>query len=485
MKKTKLIISIAVLIYSYLFYQESAGFNFLLFTLVLNAGLLIENKELFKKTFIRLFMFGSILSGMGVAISGSTLSIMANLISLILLSVFTVTNSSLITALLHGGFSFLISWKKILEVWKIKINNAVKAQPNSNPYFTKFLIIGIPVIITLFFFFLYRSSNAIFYEYTKNWSLDFISFDWIFFTLGGLLLVFGFFSPQLIFYVQKVESTFQFNITQYSLKENTLLGKIIHLDNEYLSGTVLLVLLNLLLFCVNILDGSFLFFNIGLSNISFSDAVHQGIGTLIVSIFIAISIILIYLRGHLNFYKTKTFLYLAYAWVLQNIFLVFSTAYKNGLYIHEYGLTYKRIGVYVYLLLAVIGLILTFIKIAKVKTAWYLVCANAWALYVVLLMGSTWNWDGIITNFNMNWAKTNNKQIDLYYLTSLSDNNILQLRVIEYDINSFKISEVEKKNFSQRLKSINNYFEHKYKSTGWKSLTYTQYCTYQVITKNN
>ena len=49
------------------------------------------------------------------------------------------------------------------------------------------------VVITILFFVMYQSSNPLFKDFTKNINLDFISFPWIFFTLSGLLLLYGFY----------------------------------------------------------------------------------------------------------------------------------------------------------------------------------------------------------------------------------------------------------------------------------------------------
>ncbi|MGZ6539975.1 MAG: leucine-rich repeat domain-containing protein, partial [Bacteroidia bacterium] len=130
----------------------------------------------------------------------------------------------------------------------------------------------------------------------------------------------------------------------------------------------------------------------------------------------------------LNFYKgNKALKLLAFLWILQNAFMIVSTAYRNNLYINEYSLTYKRIGVYIWLLLAMIGLMTTFLKIFKRKSNWFLFRSNGWLFYAVLVISSLINWDVILSDFNINRAEVKHKPLDRSYLISLSEKNLPQL----------------------------------------------------------
>lgn len=99
------------------------------------------------------------------------------------------------------------------------------------------------------------------------------------------------------------------------------------------------------------------------------------------------------------------------------------------MYIGEYGITYKRIGVYVYLLLSLIGLITTFIKINKVKSNYYLFRTNAWLFYATLILSCAFNWDKIITDYNMQSTRV----LDKDYLLGLSNTNLPDLFTIQAD----------------------------------------------------
>jgi len=137
---------------------------------------------------------------------------------------------------------------------------------------------------------------------------------------------------------------------------------------------------------------------------------------------VAIALILFYFRGELNFYgRKRAIVVLAAGWVAQNLFMVFTGAVKNGMYIHEYSLTYKRIDVYVWLLLVVFGLLTTTYKLFFLRTNMFLVRINSWLCFVSLVAASFFNWDDLITEYNI--ARGGN--VDYAYLLSLSDNSLL------------------------------------------------------------
>jgi Leucine-rich repeat (LRR) protein len=152
------------------------------------------------------------------------------------------------------------------------------------------------------------------------------------------------------------------------------------------------------------------------------------VGILITSIILAITIILYYFRGRLNYKEGANHLKsLAILWIIQNAFMIFSTAYRTNMYVEEFGLSYKKIGVFVYLLLTFIGLITTFYKLRKSKSNWYLVRTNSWIWYALLILSPLLNWDVIITNFNLSKSFHEKKALEKYYLADLSFKNLPQL----------------------------------------------------------
>jgi len=438
MKKNDWIFLSSTVLYSFLFYKQQVGINFLIFTIALLVGILIKNKSLFNSAIWKLAALGSFLSAACLAYDGSDLALIANIISLSLLSGLSVSvRSSVIFSLLFSAYSYVSAVVFIYLDWierKQKENNL-----SSHGYFKKFLLISIPLLVTLLFFHLYRASNPLFDEFAAKINFNFISLEWLVFTLGGLILVYGFYYHKQVADLASFDEHGQINLKDRPHESFILFGKEIQLQDENFSGIIMFLLLNGLLLLVNLLDANFIFIDHQLpKGMSYAEFVHQGTGTVIASIVVAISIILFYFRGALNFAKhNKSIKLLAYIWILQNVLMLISTAFRNELYIAAYGLTYKRIGVYVYLLLSAIGLITTLIKILQVKSNHFLFRVNGWLFYGVLIIACFFQWDILITQYNINVPA----QIEKTYLVKLSDKTLPQLMALEGN------SEINKKEF--------------------------------------
>ncbi|MES2285415.1 MAG: DUF4153 domain-containing protein [Bacteroidota bacterium] len=436
MKKNDWILTASVAAYSYLFYQQNLGINFLVFTISLIVLLFFRNVKVYQNKSWIVAAIGSLLSAFCIAYYGNGLSFIANIISLCVLSAFSIDpKTSILTSFFFSLYSIGASYIfMILDT--IERGQKKKITTESKPISVKLMLYIVPLLIAFIFFFMYKASNPLFDNLTKKINLDFISAGWIFFTLGGFCLMYGFFYHKNIQVIANKDQLASNSLSVESTEGNGFFTNFLSIDNEKLSGIILLLLLNTLLFTVNILDVNFLWFDGALpKDLSYSAFVHQGTGALITSIIIAILIILYYFRGGLNFNKgNRSLKLLAGLWILQNAFMIISTAYRNNLYINEYSLTYKRIGVYIWLLLVLIGLMTTFVKILKAKSNWYLFRTNGWLFYFVLLFSCFINWDVIVTNFNINRAEQKHKPLDASYLVSLSERNIPQLLVLNDSI---------------------------------------------------
>jgi Leucine-rich repeat (LRR) protein/MFS family permease len=426
MKKNDWIIIIATALYSYLFYKEAAGINFLIFSVALIALLLVRDLSLMTRKKWLLIAAGTLISGLAVAIYGNWLSIWANLISLCMLAGFSVSQrSSVLMTLFQSVYSFGSS---VVFIILDAISRKSKQAPGGrSPFYVRLLLVLIPVLVTLLFFFLYRGSNAIFNNFAKNITLDFISWGWVFFTLLGFILLYGFFYYRRIKPLAQWDEDKPMQLQHQEVSEGA--GRLFSIRNEYWSGILLFVMLNLLLLIVNALDLQYVYISRTLpEGLSHSEYVHQGVELLILSIIIAIAIILFVFRGNMNFYsKSRTLRLLATLWVIQNMIMVVSTIMRNNMYIEEFGgITYKRIGVYVYLVLALIGLITTWIKVWKLKSNWYLFRVNSMTWFWMLVLASLVNWDAIITRYNISHAK-DLKELDKGYLIGLTPSTLPEM----------------------------------------------------------
>ncbi len=474
MKKDNWILMIAVALYSFLFYKQTAGLNFTLFTLMLLIASLIRDPQLIKYTSWKLAALGSLISAACIGYYGNGLSVTANVIPLSLLSAVSYsTTTSVLASLLFSFYSYTSAIVLMFVDWQER-----KSKQLVSKLKIKGTLIFIPVMITFLFFLMYRSSNVLFNDFTKNFHLNFISWSWILFTLGGFVVLYGFFYHQQIQMLAEQDRSMPNEIDPSAVKNFMLFGKLVSNQDEELSGKLLFLLLNALLLLVNGIDFRFIFINNALpEGITHSEFVHQGTGMLIISLLLAIAIILSYFRGSLNFSeKGKIIKILVYVWIIQNAFMILSTAFRNNLYIMEYGLTYKRIGVYIYLFLTLIGLITTAIKIMHFKTNAYLFRVNGWVFYIVLIMSTVVNWDKYIADFNIHKAK----QIQMDYLASLSFDILPQLYNHHHSTlnkNATSIISAYSKSDTERDRQF-YHFLTAYNDRSWKSWYYNSEQTY-------
>jgi hypothetical protein len=451
-------------VYSFLFYHEMSGLNYLIFTCCFLIAKLINSPKSLTQLNVVVVSLACIVSSACFAYYGSSLALLANWVSfLVLVGIGMNQRTSVLFALLYGLFSFVSS----PVYWVINLVNRKKQDSESKVNFKKGILIGLPILIAFLFIFLYRSANPVFDEFLNQINFDWISFSWLFFTFFSLLFLYGCMSPrkgEKLALIDEVPSTTLLKESSYN--PFVILGKEMFVKDEFFSGKLLFILLNCILLLVNLLDFNFIFISKTLpENMSFATFLHQGVGTLVFSILISIVIILFYFRGELNFVKeSKTLKILATLWVLQNVFLLISVCVKNGMYIDYYGLTYKRIGIYVYALLTTIGLISTLFKIYQTKRNIFLVRFNGWSFFVVLIFSSLIHWDQVVVNHNLK----SKGEIDFYYLLSMSDSTLPSLLELKHKIPSA----IQQERFIYLFEIKLKRFQRDQKNRNWKSNVY-------------
>lgn len=417
--KNGFIIFISSIVYTYLLYMQGIGANVLLLNLILITGLFISNPNYLKNKLSFLFTAGAIVSSVFAFVNGHVLTVISNILSLTLLSIsVSLKQQSVLTSLLHIFYSYITSIAQIFRRFKQKYFSENEQNGNLRKHIVIYLS---STLVFVLFVILYRASNAAFSSFIQQFSLKFLTARLIFFYATSFIVMYAFFRPRILAVLAIYEKMIPLNITSDGYQSYSFLGNNVEEETEFKTGVVMLSLLNGLLLLVNVIDLQFMFGGALLpANISYADYVHQGIFSLILSIVIAIAIILWYFRGSQNFAQQKTLKTLAYLWIAQNLIMLLSAAYKNNLYINEFSLTYKRIGVYAFLLCTIAGLILTFIKIVNKRSNFYLVKANSLVWYIILVMAVPIGWDKMIAEFNIYQAESKGKEPDVNYLSSLS-----------------------------------------------------------------
>lgn len=223
--------------YSFLFYQQNAGINFLIFNIIFLAVLIIKNQELLKNKKWWWAAVMCLISSACVFIHSSDLSVLANVFSVLLVSALSFnTQTSSIFSFWFSTFSILSS------IVFIMIDTITRLQPKPEEEGKKMgykLVASLIVlVISVLFFVMYQQANPLFAENTKWINLDFISLRWIFFTFGGFLLMYGLFYHRTIKPIESWE-----NNLSLSNKVATIGGKEKQYETERFAGLLLFVML--------------------------------------------------------------------------------------------------------------------------------------------------------------------------------------------------------------------------------------------------
>lgn len=425
MKTKNLIYVIGAICFGSLFYNQSVGLNYLLFVVFLLLSSTVSGIKKWQSPYWILVATGSLIASACTLYYANALTITMTVISvLLLLAMQRNQNNAFITSLSVGTLSvagsLIFMILGLIDLQRYKTLSRVKS--NSKLKFIKPVIIVL--VISFIFLSLYRIINPVFDSYISKFSIS-ISWGWFFTTILGFILLFTFvnFPNRTWRKLLKKEATLGKQIDRKKLTDHStsFLSQYLNYDNERYSALLLFALLNIMLLLMNITDINQLFISNNLpKGVSYSDYVHNGVGALIASIVLAIALISFYFRGHINFdSKANAIKILTYIWLIQNCVLVLTAAVKNQIYIDVYSLTYKRIGVYFYLLFAIIGLLITIYKVYTQKDTWYLVKINSLTIFTILIISCTINWNSLICNFNTN----RDKEIDYQYLCDLGYEN--------------------------------------------------------------
>ncbi|MDL2143423.1 DUF4173 domain-containing protein [Flavobacterium tructae] len=415
MKKHQ-VIPACSLIFILLFYHESMGVNLAIFGLLLVGLICYFFQDKFTDRSHLILVVTSVLSCMAFAWYGDFPSFLALSMSVLFLH-FRLQDPEL----------------KILQIFPLVFLNAFatlgrvfmfrqwlpERQIHNN--FAKKLVayVIIPFIFLVVFFTAYSFGSEHFSSLLTDYTLDLDIFEVLLIGVLGFYISFSFWNywvPEVCYEKNKLLDNEFDNVIDI---KNQQTFSFLDLDFERKSGEITLILLNFMLLVFIITYNYEQFFEV-VETSKLSSATHERVNAVIFSIIMAVGVILFYFKGGFNFDKKAARLKkLAKVWIVLNGVLIVSTIIKNSEYVAFFGLTYKRLGVYAFLILAVIGLIFTFIKITKQKTNAYLFNQMVWYFYGTILLCSFVNWGNLITNYNVSV----NKGIEPWFLRSLHFND--------------------------------------------------------------
>lgn len=433
-KKNALIISlISSLIFALLFYKNQIGLNLLLFNFISLGFLFYVHKPKKLQFLTILVLVAVILSSIMVVTINSSWSIFINILMLLCFSSliafkkmrsFINSFGESFTRVFSSQFSIFLPWHK-----KTNISPNNKASVFAELTFTKLIkIIILPLLIVILFIILYSNASSLFYE-KFSFLINFISeilnriqYDIV------LIILLGYVISNILYMKTKPTFFYYFDRKATTKLDETKFTAALSSNNTdirtlYLSGIILLFLLNLLIFYFNLLDISNIWLNFKWDGSFLKEFVHEGTWILVFCIILSSAIALYFFKSTLNFYKNNKFLKtLTILWLFQNIIMCISVGIRNYWYIQYFGLAYKRIAILFFLLLTIIGIVSIIIKILNKKSSFYLWQLNGISLVLILTISTCFNWDLIIAKHN--FKHYDRSLIDYYFMSKLSDSTL-------------------------------------------------------------
>jgi len=415
MKKYQIILA-SSLIFTLLFYNESMGVNLAIFALFLTGLICYFFQDRFTERTHLILVVTSVLSCLAFAWYGDFASFLALSMSVLFLQFKTQDRELKIVQVFP-----LVFLNAFTTLGRVFMFSQWLPERKIHNNFTKKLVAYfiIPAIFLIVFFVAYSFGSSHFSSLLTDYTLDIDIVEVVLIGILGFYISFSFWNywvPEVCYEKNEMLNNDFNNIAEI---KNQQTFSFLDLDFERKSGEVTLVLLNFMLLVFILTYNYEQFFEV-VKNPNLSADTHERVNSVIFSIIMAVGLILFYFKGGFNFDKKAINLKkLAKIWIVLNGLLIVSTFIKNSEYIAVQGLTYKRLGVYAFLVLAIIGLVFVFLKITKQKTNAYLANQMVWYFYGTVLICSFVNWGNLITNYNISV----NKCAEPMFLSTLNFND--------------------------------------------------------------
>lgn len=407
-----------------LFYDQHPGINLGILGWIYVLLTFFNAKKQNRTPTFMFLMVAALLSSMAFAWYGDFPSLVA-LISSVLLLTFKARNRRIkpimaIPVFFINGFTFFVRVFRF-DNWLPKTDAGASVRK-------LVALILVPCLFLIVFFAIYAMGSDSFAGLFESYEIDLNAWQMVVLSCLGFFLAFNYFNFSVPRWLYRKNSLLNdhFSADQKSLKPTY---SFLDLELELKSGVVTLVLLNgLLLSFIAAYNYEQFFQNPTLPK-QLSADVHGRVNAVIISIVMAIMVIMFYFKSTFNFYKKAGSLkILAKIWLSLNVILVFSALLKNTEYVGELGLTYKRLGVYAFLVLCLVGLVYSYLKIVWCRTNAYLFNRMLWYFYGTILAISFVNWGAITTVYNIRHNK-----IDRDHLFSLNYNEHILLKSFPQD----------------------------------------------------
>lgn len=397
-----------------LFYNQGVGLNFGLLSLITWSILNFNTKKERKGRNYWLLSSGVFLTAISQFLYGDVYSFIALFFSLSVFGLYArfVRLNFMLYPVVRLINSITFIFRILSSRW------LPKKKKNSKLLSKLFAWIFIPLLFSIVFLLIYSTGSEFISTFFKNLKIDFDGVEVLILILIGGFFFFNFwfiFIPKSII---KLNQTLLNDFKKDQTEELKPTFKSLAIDFERKSGEITLIMLNIFLL-IFIISYNYEQFFMHASNESLSTETHERVTTIVFSIIMAIGVILFYFKSTFNFdHKAVGLKKLTILWIVLNGLLVLSALTKNTEYILHFGLTFKRIGVYIFLTLCIVGLLFSFLKIKNKKTNIYLISRMTWTFFIAFTVCSIINFSWLVTKYNL----TTNKGVEKQYLIGLDYN---------------------------------------------------------------
>jgi hypothetical protein len=495
------VIACALLV-TLLFHNQSLGVNLLIFEIIIIPLVIFTSEIKFNSLIAIISVLSVTLTSIFSVFTNTGFTIFMNFLSvLVFLGVVIYPEAKLLVS------TIVLSVQSIVKS-PITFTRELMGLGQENTRFaSRYIRLSVtllfPLLVLTVFILMYKSANPIFNTLVDNIissisSILDIIISKIDFSLArtfvlGLLISTGILLRIKERFVIEYDSRIKLHLVRRETPTQRYFATI-SLRKEYTAALFLFASLTVVIIILNILDIYWVWFNFEWQGQSLKHFVHEGTYILILSIILSLSLVLYYFRRNLNFYPNNTLLKrIVYLWLAQNALLSLSVGVRNYWYIHYLSLAYKRIGVFVFLILAVFCIYTIWVKVKEQKSIFYLIRMNGLSVFIVLVITSLVNWDSVIAQYNFN--NPNKSFLHLEFMATLSDctlpdidKSLSVLDSIEKQqaqkFQSLRYQPMSAKEYQETIQQRKVIFKNRWENQHFLSWNYPDYKAYQQLFGN-
>ncbi len=463
MKLPKYVISLlSALLFTLLFFEQSLGLNVALYAVGTILFMLIFNFNFFKANLNKIVAAGYLLTSIFYFLYGSPVAFVLALISFFMLIGLHTSSGlrNILSSLPNSLYNYGVAISSFFGSFRSR-----KRKKRSFSLSKQIRIIFLPLFIILLFVALYSMGSSFFSDIISNigeyinrvfeYIAKYININAVGVAILGLFFGFvhslGLIDSSILRGELRRKDVMERFRKKYISKFRNL-----DLKYEYKSAIFLFASLNLLLVLLLYVEMKNVWFGFEWEGEFLKSMVHEGTYVLIFSILVSIAVTVYFFRRNLNFLKNNARLkQLATVWIGLNGLLIVSVFVRNAYYIQHFALAYRRIGVVIFLILCLVGLITIILKVHQQKTIFFLVRTNALAAYIVLVLTCAINWDVYIAKYN--FAHQNSAFIHLPFMADLSDKALPYLKLDDTEIEEIEKNQQQAVPFARKgyFKEVN------------------------------